>query len=395
MIRVASIYLLFLLLAMPILAKDIWRIKTIESSSIKQKKMIEIQGFIEKYLIESGINQVINSSIGKARLNEAMLNETQCDSNCSSIDESTIVPTHIFDMSVERVKKEIFLTLNLRDAKNFSILKSRSYSSSAHFSEFINEELKEWIIDFSKQSQNLKIQPVQKIEFNSAVLPLKNINVDEGLAPVLGNRLSAELYKTQKFVLLEREQINEVLKAQAMQSLMCDEEDCAVELGKIIGVKQLISGSIARVGPYHSLYLSLIDVESSKILRSGTVENIGDNEVIFEETIEDGARLLAGLPPIERFNKRGFAWLSTSIGLALLGGVTHYFAVDYNEQYNKERFSVAKLQELKGKSQSYYFATGVFYALSAISAGVSIYEYTSEKREIKILTNGVQIKQSF
>ena len=102
-----------------------------------------------------------------------------------------------------------------------------------------------------------------------AVLPLKNATgVTDGEADVLSDRLRNELFKTDKVDVLEREQMQSLLKEQGFQkSGACTDEGCMVELGKMLGVNRLATGSIGKLGSMYMINLRSIDVQSAKITK--------------------------------------------------------------------------------------------------------------------------------
>jgi hypothetical protein len=113
-----------------------------------------------------------------------------------------------------------------------------------------------------------------------AVMSLKGssgITKDE--AELLSDRLRAELFKTGMVDVMEREQMSEILKEQGFQqSGACTNESCLIEMGQILGVKKLVSGSIGKIGSMYLLNLRLIDIKTAKISKSVSEDIKGDLE---------------------------------------------------------------------------------------------------------------------
>ena len=84
----------------------------------------------------------------------------------------------------------------------------------------------------------------------------------------LGNRLSSMLVKTNAFVVLERGQMDDILDEQGFQQAGCTTTECAVEMGRLLNVEKMISGSIGKLGKTYTIDLSLIDVETAQIEKS-------------------------------------------------------------------------------------------------------------------------------
>ena len=63
----------------------------------------------------------------------------------------------------------------------------------------------------------------------------KNISSDE--AYILSDRLATEIYKLGTYTVIERSRIDEVIKEQGFQQTGCTTNECAVEVGRLLGVK--------------------------------------------------------------------------------------------------------------------------------------------------------------
>jgi len=133
---------------------------------------------------------------------------------------------------------------------------------------------------------------------NIAIITLKNGDgVSAADAELITDRLNAELFRTGKVTMMEREQINAVLKEQGFQrSGACTDAECLVEMGQVLGVRFIATGSIGLLGKMYMVNLRLIDV------RSGQIERVVSKDV--KGGIEDVvlhlrgiARMLIGLDP--------------------------------------------------------------------------------------------------
>jgi TolB-like protein len=84
----------------------------------------------------------------------------------------------------------------------------------------------------------------------------------------LGNRLRSMLVKTDAFVVLERGQMDDILGEQGFQQTGCTTTECAVEMGRLLNVQKMISGTIGKLGKTYTIDLSLIDVQTGAIEKS-------------------------------------------------------------------------------------------------------------------------------
>ncbi len=107
----------------------------------------------------------------------------------------------------------------------------------------------------------------QPSKTNIAITEFKATGIDEAASGILGDKVRDELIKSGYFRIMERDQVEEVLKEQGFQqSGACEEQSCLVEIGQLLGVERIFSGSINRVEKYYSFSLRIIDVTSGEIL---------------------------------------------------------------------------------------------------------------------------------
>jgi hypothetical protein len=109
--------------------------------------------------------------------------------------------------------------------------------------------------------------------------------------------------------LVERGMMEEVLQEQGFQQTGCTSEECAVEVGQLLGVQNMIGGSIGRVGETFTIDVRMISVQSGISLMTkqqtyaGEIDGlIIEIEVLayelYDATIPDEleARRIAGVP---------------------------------------------------------------------------------------------------
>jgi TolB-like protein len=128
-----------------------------------------------------------------------------------------------------------------------------------------------------------------------AVNRLATSGMDAGEGFALTNALRTELGKTEKFQVMERSRMDEILKEQGFQkSGACDDASCAIEIGQLLAVKYMVLGSVGRVGKTYSLNIRLVDVGSGKIDREVAENHKGAKDKLLTEVAPLAARKLAG-----------------------------------------------------------------------------------------------------
>ena len=122
----------------------------------------------------------------------------------------------------------------------------------------------------------------QETKLRVAVLDLYSITKDnsycnyEANAKTLTSALTNELVNTNKFRVVERSRIEDIMKELGLQSDQ-DASVRAAEIGKLLGVHKIITGEYrGNYDRWHfdyaTIYLRLIDVESGDIEKAVTIE---------------------------------------------------------------------------------------------------------------------------
>lgn len=130
-----------------------------------------------------------------------------------------------------------------------------------------------------------------------AVLPFTSTSFDDDALNGMASAMGTELVRTGKFRVMERSQIDAILKEQGFQqSGACDQGECAVEVGRILSVQHLVVGSIAKVGKIYTLSTRMVSVETGETERSVTRNGSTELETVLTRAVPLAARDLAGLP---------------------------------------------------------------------------------------------------
>ncbi|MBL8027103.1 MAG: PEGA domain-containing protein [Fibrobacteres bacterium] len=131
---------------------------------------------------------------------------------------------------------------------------------------------------------------------NIAVIDLTGAGLSADDLQTLSNRLRTELFETQKFIVVERGQMEVILKEQGFQQTGCTDAACAVEAGQLLNVEFIVLGSIDKIGRVYSVNLRSVSVKSGEISKSIKLDFIDkDIEEIMLTGIRNAALQLAGL----------------------------------------------------------------------------------------------------
>jgi len=126
-----------------------------------------------------------------------------------------------------------------------------------------------------------------------AVTEFAGSGVEQTTANNITNRFSYELSKTKKFDMVEREMMNKILDELKFQSSGCVADECAVEIGQMVGVQQIIAGSVSKIETLYSLNIRLIDVATGEIIYQDMDDMEGSVTEFIRVTIKNMALRMA------------------------------------------------------------------------------------------------------
>jgi len=127
-----------------------------------------------------------------------------------------------------------------------------------------------------------------------AVMDLDPVGATKVEASAISDRFREELLKTGKFTLVDRSQMDAVLGEQALQQTGCTSQECAVQVGKVLGVRDLIAGKVTKISDTQwQVNVTMTDVETSEALRAESLRYKGDYFSMLDQAMGQLATKLA------------------------------------------------------------------------------------------------------
>lgn len=127
------------------------------------------------------------------------------------------------------------------------------------------------------------------------------------MGEIVAEWLITALVKEGRFDVIERRLLKKVLGEQKLGATGMSEEESASKLGKLLGVKVIISGSVIRFQDIIEVNARIIDVESASII---TAESVKDTTAIgLEKLVRNMAEKIIKDFPLEGYvvhRKGGF-----------------------------------------------------------------------------------------
>ncbi|MBN1383700.1 MAG: DUF2380 domain-containing protein [Elusimicrobia bacterium] len=127
---------------------------------------------------------------------------------------------------------------------------------------------------------------------NIAVAEFSGKNVSAMDASTVSDLLRTELVKTQKFNVVNRANMEQILAEQSLQMSGCTTQECAVRIGKLLNAQRVIVGSLMKLGTLYIINANMVDIETGEIVKSAKVNAQSIEEL--PEQSEYLARILAG-----------------------------------------------------------------------------------------------------
>ncbi|OIO00380.1 hypothetical protein COY52_05725 [Candidatus Desantisbacteria bacterium CG_4_10_14_0_8_um_filter_48_22] len=120
--------------------------------------------------------------------------------------------------------------------------------------------------------------------------------VSAGLASMLSDYLRVQLVNTQKYTIVTRENMEQVLKEQNFQMSGCTSNECVVQAGQLLGVRKMFAGSVGKMGNIYLVTIKIIDVQSGSIEKADS-ENAASEELLLQAASSISKRITGVLVP--------------------------------------------------------------------------------------------------
>jgi TolB-like protein len=173
------------------------------------------------------------------------------------------------------------------DTKMFSVetgetIRSKSATHDGDISGLLTEmEILAWEIVGLDAPQKLKLKRAgTEATRTVAVLDFEGRGITAQEAQTLTDRFTTSLSSTKKVVMVERGTMSDVLEEQGFETGGCASDECAAEVGAMLGVEYMISGAIGKLGDTYTIDAKMFSVatgaaESMKsITYSGKVDGL-------------------------------------------------------------------------------------------------------------------------
>jgi len=115
-------------------------------------------------------------------------------------------------------------------------------------------------------------------------------------AESVGNMMRLELQKTNRFNVIDRYEIDDVLRKNGIDAKTCFAKSCLLEAGKVLHADKMLTGSVERFGEKIAVSVKLVDVNTGTIENSDVTEYLNLQKEI-HKMIEISVKKLLGIAP--------------------------------------------------------------------------------------------------
>lgn len=178
-----------------------------------------------------------------------------------------------------------------------------------------------------------------------AVLNLVNAGgVDNNEISILTDRFTSALFNTNTFKVLERDKMNEILKAQDFNmSDNCNSTECAVQVGQLLGVEIMVAGKVGKFGQTYTVDLRMMDIVTGELLKTGAENYKGDKEGLLD-VIESMAYKLAGISISEKAPSEISTLTKLANNMVFIKGGIYEMGDIFGEGWPQDRLPVHRVR---------------------------------------------------
>ena len=153
-----------------------------------------------------------------------------------------------------------------------------------------------------------------------AILEFEGRGISQLEAKTLTDRLMSEMVNTDAVIMVERNQMDEILNEQGFQQSGCTSSECAAEVGALLGVQNMVSGSFGKLGNSYTIDAKMFSVETGATIRtvSKTYKGPVDNLLTVIEVV--GWEIVGLKPPQDKLEILAAADPALAAGAKKSGG---------------------------------------------------------------------------
>ena len=173
----------------------------------------------------------------------------------------------------------------------------------------VEMEILAWEIVGLKAPQSLLLkreggEPDTGNKVTLAVLDFEPRGISSLEAQTLTDRFSTEINNTGKAILVDRNSMSEIMQEQGYTEAECSSEECAAEVGAMLGVTFMINGAIGKLGDTYTIDAKMFSVQTGAAEKTINTTYTGKVDGLITEIEILAWQIMDLKPPRSLLNKR-------------------------------------------------------------------------------------------
>ena len=136
----------------------------------------------------------------------------------------------------------------------------------------------------------------------AAIFDFDGRGVSQNEAQSLTSRFRSKFISIGTYKIVERAMMDNIIEEQGLQQSGCTSDECAVQVGSLLGVQFMISGSIGKLGQTYTIDSKIVSVETGETILSKQLTYEGELDALINE-MQYMAYLLSEVEPPAEFMK--------------------------------------------------------------------------------------------
>ena len=177
-----------------------------------------------------------------------------------------------------------------------------------------------------------------------AVLELEHKGLTKQEAEILTDRLTTKLVSIDKYQVVERTNMDKILKEQKFQGSGCTDSECAVEIGQLLNTDFIVIGSVSKFGSTWVLDARLINIGQGNVHISAEFSAKGEIDILLNEGMISIAEQLCGVISKEQSvstketNKRNLPVIEPKIQKLETLPDKYKYSTSFHDSYNQDNY---------------------------------------------------------
>ncbi len=138
-----------------------------------------------------------------------------------------------------------------------------------------------------------------KEKYRIAILDFKANGVPETTAKTVTIMIQTEFINKGLFIVLERERIDAIFKERSLTKGQCSDNECAVQLGRVLSAKKILIGEVSRLGDSTLITARIVDAEEgvSESAEYGKADKEADLGRVVQDIVNSFSNRIIPLRP--------------------------------------------------------------------------------------------------